>query len=578
MFKLLKFAAFPNVCIESVSVTPYLDRYTRYLSQFTLELTFRDTSFRDVTENEDLLSQPLSRYGVSRSSVNTHLLRNLKSPETVKLCLPTDDGDVTAVSVRNNLDVNNSALFHGTIFVRSFYGRLAKQLISKNWSILLGNPGVSKSWFQWYLLYCIANKCGCYDSTESPKVIVRQVASNLMTYYFPLSEEAYESRTDPFLLRQLDQRATLYLYEPGSRLSGPFHDTYSGQIIATCSPDERRYKEFQKNGAIKFYMPCWTLDELQAVGAYIDSKCHEKLEVDFSPMAVSDRFKRFGGIFRYVLPHSKLGLLQAERNQLAVLTDTSLSDAYARYTSIEKTDDRKTNISHFVLQYNVQYGHQHGKEEFTSFTMQVASAYVKDNFIFNKMNDNQMVQCVEHLNQMFTGSKAHNPELFQLVVYNVLGSSHFEWQIFENGKWIDHKWNVQHREKIVKGDESVANMKPNVLYYPEDELFPGVDFIFVKNSQADLKVKQAFAIQVTFSNAHKKKASVYQSLYKRLEMNPNTDKITIYVITKPANVKGYTVDTGKKLCTNFKETIGDMPKLCFVVVKSDWQIKLRTII
>ena len=28
-------------------------------------------------------------------------------------------------------------------------------------------------------------------------------------------------------------------------------------------------------------MPCWTLDELQAVGAYVDSKCHEKLEVDF---------------------------------------------------------------------------------------------------------------------------------------------------------------------------------------------------------------------------------------------------------------------------------------------------------
>ena len=58
-------------------------------------------------------------------------------------------------------------------------------------------------------------------------------------------------------------------------------------------------------------------------------------------------------------------------------------------------------------------------------------------------------------------------------------------------------------------------------------------------------------------------------------MNPNTDKITIYVITKPAHVEGYTVDTGKKLCTNFKKAIGDMPKLCFAVVKSDWQIKLK---
>ena len=252
-------------------------------------------------------------------------------------------------------------------------------------------------------------------------------------------------------------------------------------------------------------MPCWTLNELQAVGAYMYSKYHEKLEVDFSPEAISDRFEKFGGIFRYVLPCSKLSFEQAEGDQLAVLSHTTLMDAYAPYGNIEKTDDRNTNISHFVLQYNVQYGHQDKKYEFTRFTMQVASAYVKRNFILNKMNENEMVQCIEHLNQMFRGSKAYNSELFQLVVYNVVGSSHFKWQIFENGEWIDHEWSVQHREKIVKGDESVANMKPNVLYCPEEQFFPGVDFIFVKNSQADEKVKQAFAIQVTSSVTHQKK-------------------------------------------------------------------------
>ena len=140
----------------------------------------RAISFRDVTENDDLLLQPLSSYGVLRSSDGTQLLKSLKSPETVKLCLPTDDGDVTTVSVQNNLDGEVSTLLQGTIFVRSFYGRLAKQLISRKWSILLGNPGVSKSWFQWYLLYCV-NKCGCYDSTESPRLIVRQVAGYNMT-------------------------------------------------------------------------------------------------------------------------------------------------------------------------------------------------------------------------------------------------------------------------------------------------------------------------------------------------------------------------------------------------------------
>lgn len=105
---------------------------------------------------------------------------------------------------------------------------------------------MSKSWFQWYLLYCIANKCGCYDSTESPRLIVRQVAGYNITYYFPQSEEVYKTKANPSIVNELDQCATLYLYEPGARLGEPFHDVWRGQIIATYSPDERRYKEFKK--------------------------------------------------------------------------------------------------------------------------------------------------------------------------------------------------------------------------------------------------------------------------------------------------------------------------------------------
>ena len=181
-----------------------------------------------------------------------------------------------------------------------------------------------------------------------------------MTYYFPQSEEVYESHSTASILRMFDRCTTLYLYEPKDKLEEPFYAASGArpvQIIATYSPDERRYKEFKKSGMIKFYMPCWTLNELQAVGAYMDSTYHEKLEVDFSPEAISDRFKRFGGIFRYVLPCSKLSLLQAKRDQLAVLSHTTLMDAYAPYGNIEKTDNRNTNISHFVLQ-KMTFPHQ----------------------------------------------------------------------------------------------------------------------------------------------------------------------------------------------------------------------------
>ena len=39
--------------------------------------------------------------------------------------------------------------------------------------------------------------------------------------------------------------------------------------IVTCSPDRRRYHEFEERGARKHYMPVWQLDELQVVAAHI---------------------------------------------------------------------------------------------------------------------------------------------------------------------------------------------------------------------------------------------------------------------------------------------------------------------
>ena len=96
---------------------------------------------------------------------------------------------------------------------------------------------------------------------QSPTVVVRQNASFDMTYYFPQTEEpqVYEtSQVMPSLLRYLDPSTTLYLFEPGSTLIHPFYELFTGKVIATCSPDERRYKELVKNGATMFYMPGWT--------------------------------------------------------------------------------------------------------------------------------------------------------------------------------------------------------------------------------------------------------------------------------------------------------------------------------
>ena len=50
-----------------------------------------------------------------------------------------------------------------------------------------------------------------------------------------------------------------------------------------------------KNSALKYYMPCWMLAELKAVGNHIVEGNHALKEL-MSSQAIEERYKRFGGI------------------------------------------------------------------------------------------------------------------------------------------------------------------------------------------------------------------------------------------------------------------------------------------
>jgi len=99
---------------KSVSVipyrVPYIDQYMRYHSQ----LRFQETTFSCATKNADLLSQPFGEYEVSRSIDGTKLFESLKSRQVKKACVPTDNDDVTVISVPNDLGHDVSTLLRGT--------------------------------------------------------------------------------------------------------------------------------------------------------------------------------------------------------------------------------------------------------------------------------------------------------------------------------------------------------------------------------------------------------------------------------------------------------------------------------
>ena len=86
------------------------------------------------------------------------ILRNLQTAK--EFCLPAEGDSLLrgiAMSDDSVSDVITEfpqiGILPSTLFIRKFYPDLLNNLLMKKYSILSGNPEISKSWFQWYILY-----------------------------------------------------------------------------------------------------------------------------------------------------------------------------------------------------------------------------------------------------------------------------------------------------------------------------------------------------------------------------------------------------------------------------------------
>jgi hypothetical protein len=503
--------------------------------------------FHEVFEKEIGEVFASNSFLLRENNKQTSLLKALKTAQVVNLPGTGESSSANSIqavtlSCHPNFKIGKSILPH-TLFVREFYPRIFDLLMKNNHSVLLGNPGISKSWFQLYILYRLVNENLCDYHGNCPKVIIRQVGENNMYFYFPQDDKAFSS--SPMSLDIFETDSALYLFEPGGSLFEP-PDTEI-KTVATCSPDARRYKEFCKRGGVKYYMPGWSLDELQMVGAYIASHCNRNRgdftpdaikEADLTPDAIEERFNRFGGIFRHVIPSSKMVVDQAERNQEMTLANAKAVHTFVMGTDIEKTDERKENVSHFLLHYKIHYGNKN-KDEFRHFDMEVASNYVRKQLSKNSVSALELVDMCSSLRLMFIGGRTKTPELFENVVYHMLRIKRDEWKEWKiwNGKcWVDHEWPEFSGGEVVEiGQEKIMDMKPGILYYPADRNFPLVDFLFVKEKQG---CKEFCGIQVTFDEHHDKKLSVYKKFYDSVGLKLNS-KFSIYFVPRPQHLDGY---------------------------------------
>lgn len=91
----------------------------------------------------------------------------------------------------------------------------------------------------------VHNLVNCHDNNECPKVILRQVGNSIVSYYFRDNDFVYQSNFHPHIF--------MSYFKPESAPSSSTLGTRSLEV-KNCSP-MCRYKEFCKNGAIKFCMP-----------------------------------------------------------------------------------------------------------------------------------------------------------------------------------------------------------------------------------------------------------------------------------------------------------------------------------
>lgn len=315
--------------------------------------------------------------------------------------------------------------------------------------------------------------------------------------------------------------------EPAGENFEPFFDGLTLPIRASCSPNDSRYKEFTKNGALEAFMPCWTLEELLLAGRVLRERKKEPDGVSFSDEQIINRFNQFGGIIRYVLPSLSgyVDLIQ-RRQAVAASESTQRSRILSQYPDIAVRQGYTTEISHHLMQYVVDY------DTFLPLRLKVASKPVL-NIIAMAISDNDFAEGCSSLKRMFNGRQTERPDVFELMVTQGIARQYFVWHIHLDGHWQPFDFPKMKIQRLAKDKTpTFAEMQAGLLYRIDDCLFPLVDMFY---KSADDEVT---GIQVTFAASHAKPAAVFQLFRARLQLPPHV-RCRVLMVPSPTHAEAY---------------------------------------
>ena len=240
-----------------------------------------------------------------------------------------------------------------SLFIRPCYPKLCNISLSivksarSRHLIILGNPGIGKTYFGYFLLLYLAR--------TGATVIYESFLQKDCLYLFTPNGVFIGNRRS--LHDQLMSSKTFYIVD------GMTPTDVDAQTILLTSLRKEIWHQFSKTSCTLRYMPVWSKEEL--------STCRSKLYKSVTEEVMESRYLKWGGIARYVL---KYALDPDQQALLNVALDISNIDSVVE--SLGRSGE-KADASSRLIHRSVMDGFHSGPYEF-------ASAYVVDE-IYNRV-------------------------------------------------------------------------------------------------------------------------------------------------------------------------------------------------
>lgn len=354
--------------------------------------------------------------------------------------------------------------------MRSFTSDLwdiAKNMYDSNVKalLLIGNPGIGKSWF---LNYCLFQA----SKIENIRVVFEQIKEGVYHIFYPDgSVNTFTGRPNDRIFSESGNR-DIYLFDPYENDIEPYPSQIAFTIVAS-SPDTKHYKGFLKECKPKvLYLPVWEQEEIENLCDLLDLPNREM---------ILDLYHKYGGILRYIFSEEDSYLHRQLIDAVNCVSEESLSCL--------ENPERQITVSHKILHYVIDENFQPTKVKF-------ASEYIAKKVFDHLENseDNQIIRVMTLLKKSPWGSTLRG-NIFEKYAHELIPSGcKFEVQSLEDNKTSELDIPILQR-RTFDSLEDIETLEDNTFYEPNRQNFPAIDSLAYFD-------KQLYLFQATVGKKH----------------------------------------------------------------------------